>query len=317
MDAFVDWLQFTYHPGDACEEAIDQNYIIENLLMLDPGKFKECKGMYGYRSGVTYNYVSVYYDGTFEMGYHIQVTGKGCRFLDSIDGFDWAKLFSVILGFGCKVSRLDIAIDDTEYLNISKIKYYIKNKLFVSRFGSCSIIDDTKLKTGEVLGETIYLGRKISEFFIRIYDKNLESDGSIKSVRFETVMRNDRATMFVQEYMKPENFGNIGFLIRKVINNYIRFVKNVEKHSSRSINAEWWENFIVTAEKCKLSKGRSELTLEKVCDWLEKQVASSLKLISRTKGELYIYNIIDKATMNDTQRKIVDEYRRQKYGTYN
>lgn len=310
MNAFIDWLQFTFVPS-ADNDNITAKNIVEELLCLDFEKFGCCKGMYGYKSGYEYENIKVFYEGTETMGFHVQVTGKGCRYLENQEGFAWEKLFALLIGHNCNISRLDVALDDTEYLDMKKIQWYLERKLFTSRFKTWGIVEEKKLKDGEILGKTLYLGKRVSDVFIRIYDKKLESNGAIDAVRLETVLRNDKAKNFVVEYMKLENFGNLAFLANKVINNYIRFIKKNDENISRCSNAEWWEAFLLTCEKISLSKGKESVTLEKVCSWMERQCASALKLIIETKGEYYVRRMVDKAKLNDKHERLKAEYQRK------
>lgn len=312
MNALIDWLQFTYFPSyNEDAEDLTPEGVIRDILCLDSLQFQDCKGFYGYRKGLEYNNIRVLYDGNEGMGFHVQISGQGCRYLESQFGFAWDKFLTLVLAEKCNISRIDVAIDDNEYLDLKKIKKQIMKGDIVSRFRKWGIRQERSLSDNSTLGDTIYLGQRSSDVFIRIYDKELESGGAINAVRLETVMKNDKAKNFVINYLNS-NFKNLAYLTQMVLNNYIRFVKKKDSNVSRSENVKWWEDFLLTAEKLSLSVGKEEITLDKVCDWVERQVSSSLKLIVETKGEFYLMRMVDKTVLNAKHQKLKAEYRRQK-----
>jgi phage replication initiation protein len=163
------------------------------------------------------------------------------------------------------------------------------------------------------LGDTLYLGSRSSDFFIRVYDKDLESEGQIKGTRLEMVLKDDKANEFVRNYLdakESETFNNLSFLSSKVLNNYLRFISKSASRNERCDTAKWWLEFTGTLEKLSLGKGKGKMTLEKVCKWLEHQVCSSMKLIVETKGKEYLNGMIEKAILSPQQVEMKDSYRK-------
>ena len=58
---------------------------------------------------------------------------------------------------------------------------------------------------------------------------------------------------------------NIGQLVKKIINNYIRIVEpSSDTNKSRSKTKEYWSNIIETTEKVKLSSKKEDKTVVEV-----------------------------------------------------
>ncbi len=242
------------------------------------------------------------------MGIHVQISGKGCRFIEQLEEFTWHGFFSLVLFHGCTFSRCDIAIDDRDYLNMDRIKGYIQAHLVSSRFKTYSKTEKFKFKDNIREGDTLYIGSRDSDAFIRIYDQSYKSEDKLNLVRLEMVLKDGNAQKFIKSYLNPKNFKNLTFVINKVLNNYIRFIKKDSTRNKRCSNAEWWDDFLITAEKMSLGVGRSETTLDGTCSWIERSVASSLKLIVETKGEMYLKAMIEKALLDERKKQIKDEY---------
>jgi phage replication initiation protein len=313
MKALIDWLQFTYIPVVSPDnEDITPNEIISDFLCLNPNDFKPRKGLYWYKEGLEHENVSVFYDGINEgMGFHIQISGKGCRYMETIKDFQWHLFLNHLMANGCQFTRLDVAIDDRKFLNMDTIREHLQQGNVVTRFREYSKTTVYKFSENKRSSDTIYFGVRASDVFMRIYDKSMESKGKIDAIRFETVLKHEKAENFIKEYINPENFYNLSYLIEKVINNYIRFVKKKENNSSRSVMADWWAEFIETAEKLSLSNGQEDITMEKVCSWYERQVASGLKLLMETKGPLYVEGVLYRARMNSKHKRLKERYQRE------
>ena len=309
MNAFIDWLQFTIKENEENEYELTYADVISHYLKLDVFDFTESKGMYGYKSCQHYQNIRVFYDGSIDMGIHVQISGKGCRYLEGqIDNFDWNDYLGWLVFCGVKFTRIDVAIDQTEYFNVDKIKKYIEKKRVVTRFRTYDPRSIKRIKDGESLSNTVYFGSRSSSLFIRIYDKGLETNGVIETTRLEIVMRDDRSNEFVSQYLKADNFYNLSYLTIKVLNNYLRFVNSDATRKERATVCKWWLDFIGHMEKISLGKGKGVITLEKVCKWFEKQVSSSLKLIIETKGVAYLDQMVSNAKLSKQQIKLKKEY---------
>ncbi len=221
--------------------------------------------------------------------------------------WDWIKFlkqfFSLgVFGLTCRCTRIDLAFDDISYnendrlIDLKIVAKALKNGEFVSSFRAsdsktpCRLIpayEEIKRKTsGQVLGQTYYVGNRKSKVFLRFYDKLLECqakkepyDDKIKHwCRMEFEFKDIRAMTVCDSLimLSPEDFGSY---ISKVTNHYIRFVipkgsrENYYKCSSR----KWWKNVVGTVEKAKLVENKAyKNKFNSSMRWLKKQVFPTL-----------------------------------------
>lgn len=311
MNVIIDWLQFTIFP-DKYEERMktyEIDYLVKDVLGLSYNDFEITYPLYGYTKAIKCGNIRVLYNSVFgdSMGVHIQFSGKGCREYEKMEGFDWIQFFlDLEVRFRPKYTRVDIAIDDNKYLDMKKIIWYLERGYVSTRFKSYKLLNEKKIN-GEELGKTVYLGSRKSDIYMRIYDKNIESDGFINAVRLEIVFKDENANNFIRSLWSIENFNSLEFITNKVLNYYVRFIRpnnEVKKNKSRVENAEWWSEFLITLEKMSLGKSKERVTLARIINWMEKQCASSMKLICETKGKEYLLDMVKKATLNKNQEEL-------------
>ncbi len=309
MEAFIDWLQFTVFEDFENDNIRTYADIIDQYLNLEVKYFQQCNGIYGYKSCQQYQNIRVLYDGPELMGIHVQISGKGCRYLESLDNFDWNRFLGNLVYLGVKFTRIDVAIDQQNYFDCDRIQRYLKTDRVCTRFRKYGETSTSYIGSSELCGKTIYFGSRKSEIFIRFYDKGLESDGQIEGTRLEIVLRDGKANEFVFQYLNRDNFYNLSYLTSKVINYYLRFIKCDSTRKERSSVANWWFDFVNTVEKLSLGKGKEVVTLDRICKWFEKQVSTSLKLILETKGADYVDEMVKKAKFNNKQNEIMKQFR--------
>ena len=309
MEAFIDWLQFTVFEDFENDNIRTYADIIDQYLNLEVNDFQPCNGLYGYKSCQQFQNIRVLYDGPELMGIHVQISGKGCRYLESLDNFDWNRFLGHLVFLGVKFTRIDVAIDQKQYFDCDRIQRYLKTDRVCTRFRKYGETSTSYIGSSELCGKTIYFGSRKSEIFIRFYDKGLESDGQIEGTRLEIVLRDDKANEFVFQYLNKENFYNLTYLTSKVINYYLRFIKCDATRKERCSIANWWSDFINTVEKLSLGKGKEVITLDRICKWFEKQVSTSLKLIIETKGVEYVDEMVKKAKLSNRQNEIIKQFK--------
>ena len=242
-----DWLTFT--------SKVDTLESIFDLLGLKSDDFIECeKGWNGYKKRLTYENISICYDGSkffdksgvmHDMGICVNMSGKGCRAFESLSNIDFFGLFkSISNSDNYNITRLDVAFDDFDnVLDIEMLEKDTRNRNFVSKFKK------GKIETSwdcEDYGVCIYFGTRSSELMFRIYDKLAEQkivNSDEHWVRFEMMLKNDRASFFVENLMNGINISELFF---NVLNNYLRFVVPDENDSNKSRwkNTEYWDKFL-------------------------------------------------------------------------
>jgi len=233
-----DWLSFS--------SKIHTVKQIKELLGLTDVPFQEIYGFYGYSKRITYEGVSILYDGHMPgMGVMLDMSGQGCRTFETLGTGDWDFLFELVKRWqdakGMNISRLDIAYDDYEgILDITQICNDTEAGYYIARTRNFEIINSNK-------GKTVVHGSKSSGVFIRIYDKAKErgqTDGR-HWVRFELQLRDGNALGFIQ------NDTTIGKKFLGVVANYLRYVapNEADTNKRRWPDTAYWQSFVQSAER--------------------------------------------------------------------
>jgi len=106
-----------------------------------------------------------------EMGYHVIIAGSAIRNLLKRHDLDQQTLIQTILDSGGSITRLDLAKDATDVqINLDAIYMALEGGYSV---GTARKFAQMHSKDG---GNTIYVGSRQSEKFIRIYNKAAESN---------------------------------------------------------------------------------------------------------------------------------------------
>lgn len=179
-------------------------------------------GRNGYRQGLYFGSVSIYYDGNPGMGSCLDMSGQGCRTFETYGSGDFDGLFRLFADHPdhYNMTRLDVAFDDhTGLLDMDQVFQDTIDREYVSKFRKARFEgenDDAREKAGK----TVYFGSKKSDVMIRIYDKAYERGlpDDVHWVRVEMQLRRERSLAFV---VQPEP---IGERFRGVLVNYVRFV---------------------------------------------------------------------------------------------
>lgn len=222
-----DWLTFT----SKCDGIGSLIF----LLGLESVTFEELpRGRNGYRSMMTWEGISILFDGRDDMGICLDMSGKGCRTFETYSTTTWDDLFSVILSADYNITRLDVAMDDhTGVLDIDELRddtdlhhYVSKSRKWLVQYGS--------------EGCTIYHGSQQSNMLIRIYDKAAEKNVDGHWIRVEMQMRDEIAIGFLQGMSRIEPLGPHAC---GVLNNYLRYVTPDGQNMSRWPLAYYWAEF--------------------------------------------------------------------------
>lgn len=286
MEGFVDWLQFTVDSQDVYSVCIQYlNTKFSNFYNLK-------KGMQGYKSSYTYNKILLLSEGNLNMGIHIIMSSSAIALFSAKNNF--FRLIEKIIANQCKVSRLDIAIDDynARYLKLDLIKKDIAIGCVVSRWRSYSNITKNSLKDNSLEGETLYFGSRTSDIFMRIYRKDLEQkifDPLMRNwTRLELELKKEKAYSMLSEIHRQININKQTYFTEKIhslLNHYIRFLKKGKgKNKSRWETSVHWENFISNTNTLKLSVPEKEYNLNDVKRWVYQQVSTSLAMILEDNG---------------------------------
>jgi phage replication initiation protein len=212
-----------------------------------------------------------------------------------------------------KITRIDIAKDCfTDLLNLDLIEKKIKTGEYSSRYREYKIYK--KLDVLEIYskkkkenGRTFYLGSKLSDSFMRIYDKKAESGSKEHEnwVRVEMQFRRDHAEQIfrkkilidktgkkLKEASKTTETAVEKFISQRNLNsvfmNYLKFLDEsfyireeegfpvLQKHKkSRWSISDFWKEFLETDVSERLEFPKYTKSLEDITDWLLRQTSGS------------------------------------------
>ena len=263
----IDWLQFTLLKDDGLT-------IVFKILRLNPADFERLdKGGLGYKDQLINNNVRIYYNGNDGMGINTSISGKGCRYMESQGQDLWSLVFRLERSDKINITRLDLALDTSVKL-IDKIRAKIDKKEYISKSRSISYICKSGAKSTRT--ETIYIGSRSSDLMIRIYDKAVEQGlEEIDWERWEIVLKKDKIKQAIPLLKK-----GISKTFKNILYTYFRPLKKIESNKSRSKVETWYMKFLGEVEKISLYKDPAQKTIEDKWQWVEKQVAPTLALLS-------------------------------------
>lgn len=328
----IDWMGFTVFNVDSPLDVIELlGYKEEDFTQLP-------KGGMGYKSILQLNgyTLQILYDGKEDMGIHVNVSGSSVfevvrsfmetkkvntPFGEAYDTWDSGLItFLKEMSLCAKFTRLDIAVDDlgANFYKLDDLVQILERKQdghrIVSKFRNWQEICKKKL-TGEKIGQTVYMGSRKSETFLRVYDKRLEQmnktseDLGLDWIRWELELKKERAEEAVKMIV---NRGEIGTIFTGILNNYVRVVENIDSNVSRCPVSPLWEKFVSTVEKISLYVTEAEKTLEEKINWFKYQVAPTMAgIIVAQMGDMsIIHNFFDEyiMRMSKDMRTICDRH---------
>jgi DNA relaxase NicK len=165
--------------------------------------WKEIRPIRNYNQGQenTQGVKLFWHDTRPSQGKHIIFSGSTLTRLEphTYDLLKW------IGGGGFRVSRIDLCVDVTHSnLNPRNATYHIKKGQCKTHAKSAPKWDDSMQS-----GYTQYIGKKTSETYIRIYDKQAEMGTDFRWIRAEIVFQGDRATPALNAYLLNQNVRGI------------------------------------------------------------------------------------------------------------
>jgi hypothetical protein len=181
----VDWLSYTYL-GLAWVSLSDAPHAAGNihprLLAADDSVWEHRRGMLHYTMGAQSENGSVvlWSPKRLEMGTHVTQSGQV---------FDRLEALAVIenaLNKGAHFVRCDVAIDVAFRLNLRALKRAFVEGEAITTVKKARLWEDTP-------GETLYIGSKESDAFLRIYDKAAEQNVPGTWYRIELQLKHDLA----------------------------------------------------------------------------------------------------------------------------
>lgn len=272
----IDWFAFTVKKNDP--------YEVCDMLGLKRGLFTELeRGGMGYKKRIMFGHITIYFDGSENMGCHVEMSGQGCREYET-SNHSWLDLIAFIELETANITRLDLAVDTVDgSLTLEQINEAVQSGRVRSRFSSSRLMMSEKLHDygTSLTGITRYFGSGTSRVQFRIYDKQLESGTDSVWVRFELQLRDDRATVAASEILRRQN---LGFVAAGIINQYLAFINRDDSNKSRCTLQDWWFNWLHHTEKLKITTAKAIKLVSQVQDYIKKQYAPTLAMIKKAVG---------------------------------
>lgn len=185
----VDWIEGTFKSRTPVllPPILNQNFV-------------PCKPHNGYTIGSKYGDGREHWQNPErpEMGTHIRWGGEACGLLP----VDPVELVKSLIDAKFSLTRLDLAID---FINCNLDPYRATEEIDNGRCKTRAKEFDYAGKAGKP-GYTQYVGRKVSEIFVRIYDKAAEMGVQQDHTRVELVVRHERADKAAREVIRNPDF---------------------------------------------------------------------------------------------------------------
>lgn len=306
--ACVDWLSFTL---------LDSEDPMNVVSMLGYAKkdFFASSGLNGYRQSLRCysSPLKILFDGNEGMGVHVDISGSAIsdvlsHFQNSrvdatpfgttaynTESFDltvFCDLLRAILENSGQITRLDLAIDDigTQFFSVSELRSILLSGAFVSKFRKWK--DFSKHENGKgIIGETLYLGSRSSDVYLRVYDKQQEQNEKLLSngsapleytwVRWEFELKRQRAQSAVAHFLDGKDVASLAV---GILSNYMRLIESDNTRKGRCTVLDKWQRFIDGIANIRLYVPAPEKTLATTCRWLMKQVAPSIAVVVASSG---------------------------------
>ena len=303
----IDWVAFTLFDID-----IDA---VLSLFGFSKYDLVERVGANGYKKMYCMPDVGfcILYDGEKGMGIHIDIPSKALllfleifrvsHFTESVPFGGRAsdidlnmlhEVIKVVKQYG-HFTRIDMALDDlTPHFTVAEVWQFLDKDMYVAKFRKKDHYESYHAD-GSLLGETVYMGSRSSDMFLRVYDKQAEQKVDFPWIRWEFEIKHDCADI-VADYLLNKSVCDVmyGTLVE-----YVRFINLDNERKSRCSIHEKWMSFVGDAKSMKYHVVKYIPTLEEKEDWIDKQVMPSIcALMLASGGSLdFIENKIVRAAL--------------------
>ncbi len=223
-----------------------------------------------------------------EMGIHVRLNPKSLGMIKTTP----IGLLNIVRNLDGKVTRLDVAFDDTSgLLDLEAIHKKILAGEIVTRWRKVSRISGGNVGSSKQTGDTINIGARQSEAFLRIYNKKLEREtkgqdisGIENWVRVELELKADKANEFSRLLADTAEGGQLGSPAELCVNLLLGMIDFkdpdvFDTNKSRWATSDFWAKFVGGASKMTLSITPHEKTIDDSKEWIDKAVGPTLAMI--------------------------------------
>lgn len=327
IDLTLDWLSFTYKsPNAPSDECIPYNHFLDfckefselqDFIAKEGYTLARQRGWYDtilqFTDSIRINYCNdCQSSNSNHLGVNVEIPSHGLAKIMAFFGFhedDVIPFFDMLRKRHCKASRIDLAFDDYSktFKPVDFVKFYTENEIS-TRFRNIHLVTSS---SGD--GGTVYFGERSAGKMLRIYDKDFESKGEIKSIRYEVELHSSYANDMLNYIADGNEISFSSYIV-----NFLRIVTrdSVRHMSGRSLpvtltsdrshlptNPLWTEflrkwQVLRKVEKVKVPHVRSSVSSERLKRWV-KSIAGSLRAFSDIVGYDVFEEIVAKARVPD------------------
>lgn len=208
----------------------------------------------------------------------------------------WLAQFFADREYHC--TRFDVAIDDyTRTLSLDSIKDCCESGDYT---GANEFRYYKRKRRGEWQpGQTIYIGATTSDKQVRIYDKEIESKGTTKSIRYEVQYRDSLAQSVFLDYTQSPDAVAANENISRVAVSAVSFLHRTDVNLKRCRRYRFWESFIGRVGTPRTIQRIQTLPLlSRKIAWIERQVAGTLATVVMCKGFRWLEDWIHRITID-------------------
>lgn len=227
----------------------------------------------------------------------------------------------LVLDYSFKCTRIDICFDDFERIITPR---ELKPICDAENFAGFNVYEHKapRRRGGIYEGDSLCFGRRGqngSGKYLRFYDKELESDGEVCSVRWEVEFSKDKALNVCCGLAFSTTYDEWCSRLGALIGGAIDFVdrSSGEKNLSRLPRLDFWARIIDSLGSFRIRGEKPVKTVEGVDAWVKRSVASSLKMLRSAYGsdfDGWLDAVLDDAVLSVRHSKIVHEFHKQHEG---
>lgn len=316
LGACIDYLRVTFKTHDI-------DWLLNDILGLKKEYLlNELSRKYGYVEKFELDQIRVYNSAPHdERGVMLELGGQGCRQLEGVlkaQKRDWFSFLNQLLTCGGKITRLDLAIDDTVgYIDIPDALTFTELGYVKSNFYSYDFTGQGNISTGEREGVSIYFGSKKSSIYLAIYQKNYEQAKKQKIPvdeiglwnRYEVRLNDEKAMLTVEELLKIKDFSVVGKGILKENLSFIYDSKVLNRKRRLKKLVGGWDKLVRDVDGLSLKVEAKPAFYQRSENWLRSQAGATMRMIQLADDTLgresTLEDIVNRSELSSKQQHML------------